>query len=203
MEADSSDTGVVFDAALVYGQADSTLTRNLLLGGSTAGKGQSSEYQAQLGVAFPSTLSNQTLTITPSLHLVHSSFSQGALTESGTLGLEAKVGSQSANSTATRLGVQAAKLLRVASKSTRLTANLDWVHSFEKSRNEVNIGFVGSPTGATARFQSSKAGQDAIRLGLGAEMAFTDRTRLRLNLEQQVQSNQSTTYGGVTLGVQF
>jgi autotransporter-associated beta strand protein len=195
---------VVLDAAFAYGQSDSTLKRsvNVAGGGATSGKSQGTEWTGQIGVAVPFRADGGSLMITPSLHLLHSSVKQDALTESSLNGLEAVVKGKTTDSTAIRTGVQAAKLTKLAGKATRLTASLDWVHSFESDRKDVEIALAGAGT-ATSRFQGSKTGQDAIRIGLGAEFTLTERTRFRLNLDEQIKSGVNSTYGSATFGVQF
>jgi outer membrane autotransporter protein len=198
----------VLDAAFVYGNGDTTFKRDNVSvtgvsgGGSTSAKATSSEWMLQFGAALPFRTSDESLTVTPSVHLVLAGFNQNALSEGSLNGLGALVSKQNATSSAVRTGVQIAKLLKLANKETRLTASLDWVHSFDSDRRDVDIALTGS-TGGSTKFQSSKAGGDAARFGLGGEMAITPRTRLRVNLDEQVQSNQSSTNGSVSIGVQF
>jgi fibronectin-binding autotransporter adhesin len=204
---ETSGRAVVLDAAFVYGSGDTTFKRDVSVtgvsgGGRTSAKATNSEWLLQFGAAVPFRTSDESLTVTPSVHLVVAGFNQNALNEGSLNGLGALVSKQNATSTAVRTGVQIAKLLKLANKETRLTASLDWVHSFDSDRRDVDIALTGS-TGGSTKFQSSKAGGDAARLGLGGEMALTPRTRLRLNLDEQVQSNQSSTNGSVSIGVQF
>jgi fibronectin-binding autotransporter adhesin len=204
---EASGRAVVLDAAFVYGSGDTTFKRDVSVtgvsgGGSTSAKATNSEWLLQFGAAVPFRTSDESLTVTPSIHLVLAGFNQNALSEGSLNGLGALMSKKSDTSTAVRSGVQIAKLLKLANKETRLTASLDWVHSFDSDRRDVDIALTGS-TGGSTKFQSSKAGGDAARLGLGGEMALTPRTRLRLNLDEQVQSNQSSTNGSVSIGVQF
>jgi fibronectin-binding autotransporter adhesin len=204
---EASGRAVVLDAAFVYGNGDTTFKRDVSVagvsgGGSTSAKATNSEWLLQFGAAVPFRTADESLTVTHSIHLVLAGFNQNALNEGSLNGLGALVSKQNATSTAVRTGVQIAKLLKLANKETRLTASLDWVHSFDSDRRDVDIALTGS-TGGSTKFQSSKAGGDAARLGLGGEMALTPRTRLRLNLDEQVQSNQSSTNGSVSIGVQF
>ncbi|MCX8510625.1 MAG: autotransporter outer membrane beta-barrel domain-containing protein, partial [Chthoniobacteraceae bacterium] len=205
---EASGRSVVLDAAFVYGNGDTTFKRDNVSvtgvsgGGSTSAKATNSEWMLQFGAALPFRTSDESLTVTPSVHLVLAGLNQNALSEGSLNGLGALVSKNNATSTAVRSGVQVAKLLKLANKETRLTASLDWVHSFDSDRRDVDIALTGS-TGGSTKFQSSKAGADAARLGLGAEMALTPRTRLRVNLDEQVQSSQSSTNGSVSIGVQF
>jgi len=196
--------GLVLDASFVYGQADSTLKRSVDVagGGATSGKSQASEWTGQIGFAVPFRTESGSLMLTPSLHVIHASVSQDATTESSLNGLEASVNSKTTEATALRTGFQAAKLTKLGTLPTRLTASLDWVHSFESASNDVNIGLVGAGK-ATYRFQSSKSGQEAIRVGVGAEVFLSDRTRFRLNLDEQMKSGVNSVYGSVSIGLQF
>jgi outer membrane autotransporter protein len=194
---------LVLDASFAYGQSESNLRRIVDFpgGGATSGKSQGAEWTGQIGLAAPRRDQSGSLVITPSLHMLHSSVTQNALTESALNGLQAVVKGNSTDSTAVRTGLQVAKLTKVAKKATRFTASLDWVRSIQAERNAVDIGLAGSP--ATARFRGSKAGQDALRLGLGAEVALTGRTRLRLNVDQQLKNGVESTYGSASFGLQF
>jgi outer membrane autotransporter protein len=127
---------------------------------------------------------------------------QDALTETSLNGLEASVRGNTAKSTAIRTGVQAAKITKLAGMGTRLTASLDWVHGFNSDRNDVEIALAGAGS-TTSRFQGSRTGQDAIRFGLGAEVALTERTRFRLNVDEQMRSGVRSTYGSASFGLQF
>ncbi len=211
--ADSWHTGVygsfpagrlVLDASFVYGQADSTLKRSVDVagGGATSGKSQGSEWTGQAGFAVPFRTDGDSLMITPSVHVIHASVEQDAITESSLNGLEAAVKGASTTATALRTGVQAAKLTTLGTIATRLTASLDWVHSFDSGRNDVDIALTGAGA-ETSRFQSSKAGKDAIRFGLGAEFALTDRIRFRLNVDDQVKSGVNSVYSSASIGLQF
>jgi len=206
---DLEDFGIVFDAGLVYGEGDSTVKRSLSgagLGlGTFTGKVASTEWMAQIGASFPSVLPDDTYTVTPSLHLLYGSYRQGAINEitDGTLAaLGARVGAFSQSSVATRLGLQGAKLLRVGQMPARLTASANWLHSFDAAGRQVDISF--STPGATAqKFGSSRTGTDAFRIGLGGEIAITDRTRFQLTIDHQLQKGQSNTSGNASIGVQF
>jgi len=206
---DLEDFGIVFDAGLVYGEGDSTVKRSLSgagLGlGTFTGKVASTEWMAQIGASFPSVLPDDTYTVTPSLHLLYGSYRQGAINEitDGTLAaLGARVGAFSQSSVATRLGLQGAKLLRVGQMPARLTASANWLHSFDAAGRQVDISF--STPGATAqKFGSSRTGTDAFRIGLGGEIAITDRTRFQLTIDHQLQRGQSNTSGNASIGVQF
>jgi len=211
--ADSWHTGLygsfpagrlVLDASFVYGQADSTLKRSVDVagGGATSGKSQGSEWTGQAGFAVPFRTNDDALLITPSIHVIHASVKQDAITESSLNGLEAAVRGSSTSATALRTGIQAAKLTTIGTIPARLTASLDWVHSFDSRRNDVDIALTGAGT-ETTRFQSSKAGQDAIRIGLGAEFALTDRIRFRLNMDDQLKSGVNSVYSSASIGLQF
>jgi uncharacterized protein with beta-barrel porin domain len=195
---------LVLDASIVYGQSDSLLRRSVDLagGGSTSGRSQGSEWTGQFGLAVPLRTSEGSLVFTPSVHLLHSNVKQDALTETSLNGLEASVRGNTTKSTAIRTGVQAAKITKLAGMGTRLTASLDWVHGFNADRNDVEIALVGAGS-TTSRFQGSKTGQDAIRFGLGAEVALTERTRFRLNVDEQMRSGVRSTYGSASFGLQF
>ena len=206
---DLEDFGVVFDAGLVYGEGDSTVRRSLSgagLGlGTFTGKVASTEWMAQIGASVPSVLPDDTYTVTPSLHLLYGSYRQGAINEitEGTLAaLGARVGAFSQSSAATRLGLQGAKLLRVAQMPARLTASANWLHSFDAAGRQVDISFA-TPGATAQKFGSSRAGMDAFRIGLGGEIAITDRTRFQLTIDHQLQKGQSNTSGNASIGVQF
>ncbi len=206
---DLEDFGVVFDAGLVYGEGDSTVKRSLSgtgLGlGTFTGKVASTEWMAQIGASFPSVLPDDTYTVTPSLHLLYGSYRQGAINEitDGTLAaLGARVGAFSQSSLATRLGLQGAKLLRVGQMPARLTASANWLHSFDAAGRQVDISFA-TPGATAQKFGSSRTGMDAFRIGLGGEIAITDRTRFQLTIDHQLQKGQSHTSGNASIGVQF
>jgi uncharacterized protein with beta-barrel porin domain len=206
---DLEDFGVVFDAGLVYGEGDSTVRRSLSgagLGlGTFTGKVASTEWMAQIGASFPSVLPDDTYTVTPSLHLLYGSYRQGAANEitDGTLAaLGARVGAFSQSSVATRLGLQGAKLLRVGQMPARLTASANWLHSFDAAGRQVDISFA-TPGATSQKFGSSRTGTDAFRIGLGGEIAITDRTRFQLTIDHQLQKGQSNTSGNASVGVQF
>jgi fibronectin-binding autotransporter adhesin len=211
--SDSWHTGVygnfpagalVLDASVAYGQSESTLKRsvNVLGGGSTTGKSQGTEWTGQVGVAVPFRSESGSLMLTPSLHLMHASVKQDGLTESSLNGLEAVVNGRTTSATSVRTGLQAAKITKLADKQTRLTASLDWIHSFDDSNSDVDIALSGAGT-TTSRFQGSRSGKDAIRVGLGGEIALTERTRLRLNVDQQRRSGLNSTYGSASFSLQF
>ena len=198
---------VFLDAAFAFGSGETMFRRDVNVpgvagGGSTSAKGSNSEWLLQFGAAVPLRTADESLTVTPSLHLVLAGFNQSALSEGSLNGLGALMSKQTATSTAVRTGVQAAKLMKIARRDTRLTASVDWIHSFDSDRRDVDIALTGSTGGAT-KFQSSRAGGDAVRLGVGGEIAFTQGIRLRINLDEQLQSSQSSTNGSVSFGVQF
>jgi outer membrane autotransporter protein len=194
----------VLDASFAYGQSEGNLKRtvNVAGGGATTGKTQGTEWTGQVGVAVPFRTESGSLVVTPSLHLIHANVKQDGLTESSLNGLEAVVKGSTTKSTAVRTGVQAAKITKLASKTTRLTASLDWVHSFQSDTSDVDIALQGAGV-ATSRFQGSRSSKDAIRIGLGAEVALTERTRFRLNVDEQIRSGMQSTYGSASLGYQF
>jgi uncharacterized protein with beta-barrel porin domain len=191
---------VVLDAGFSYGQADSTVKRDIYLG-STRSKIQSTEWVAQFGLSLPLRTDMESVTIVPTLHVMYTGYNQSAANEDALSGLEAKVGSASTNALLTKTGIQALKTMRVFGKPARLGASIDWLHNFNADRREVDVALGASA--ASARFQSSKAGADAIRAGLSGELGLTDRVWLRLNIDHQVQANQDTTNTRVSVGVQF
>jgi uncharacterized protein with beta-barrel porin domain len=195
---------LVLDTSFAYGQSDSTLRRSVNVpgGGSTSGKSLGSEWTGQFGFAVPLRSETGSVILTPSLHVLHSSVKQDGLTESALNGLNAIVDGNSTSSTAVRTGVQAAKITKLADKPTRLTASLDWIHSFDSDRTDVGIALSGAGS-TVSRFQGSRTGQDAIRAGIGAEMALTERTRLRLNVDRQQRSGVSSTYGSASFSLFF
>jgi fibronectin-binding autotransporter adhesin len=197
------DFGLILDAGLLYGQGDSTVKRSAAAAGlgTFTGKVTSTEWLGKVGFSFPSILPDDTFTVTPSMHLLLASYSQSALTEGSLTGLEAKVAAYSQMSAATRLGLQGAKLLRVGQLPARLTASLNWLHSFDSTGRQVDIGFSGG--NSTAKFTGSSSGMDAVRIGLGGEVAITDRTRFLLTIDHQLQKGQSATTGNASVGVQF
>jgi outer membrane autotransporter protein len=140
--------------------------------------------------------------LTPSLHVLHSNVKQDKVTESSLNGLEALVNANTSKSTAVRTGVQAAKLTQLAGRPTRLTASLDWIHSFDSNREDVEIALSGAGA-TTSRFQGSRSGKDAVRFGLGGEVSLTDRTRFRLNVDQQVRTGVNSTFGSASFSVNF
>ncbi|MEI6871936.1 MAG: autotransporter outer membrane beta-barrel domain-containing protein, partial [Verrucomicrobiota bacterium] len=195
------------DAALAFGNGDTTFKRDVSVpgisgGASTSVKGENSEWFMQLGGAFPLRTGDNSLTVTPSMHLLLAGFTQRALSEPSMNGFGALVGNQTETSASVRTGVQFAKMMKLASRETRFSASLDWVHAFDSSRRGVDISLNGT-SGGGARFESSKAGTEAARLGLGGEMVLTRWTRLRINLDEQVQANQSSSIGSISIGVQF
>ena len=195
---------VVFDAAVALGQTDSTVRRsiNVAGGGGVTGKTQGSEWTGQVGFAVPLRLQSGSLILTPSVHVLHSSVSTDAVTESSLNGLEAAVLSNKATSTAMRMGLQAAKLSSLAQKPVRFTANIDWVHSFDSDRRDANVALTGAES-TTSQFLSSKVGADAIRFGVGAELSVTDRIRLRVNIDDQRKSGTNSIYSSASIGLQF
>jgi fibronectin-binding autotransporter adhesin len=194
----------VLDASFAYGQSEGTLKRsvNVAGGGATTGKTQGTEWTGQVGVAVPFRTESGSLVITPSVHLIHANVTQDGLTESSLNGLEAIVKDSTTKSTAVRTGVQAAKITKLANKTTRLTASLDWVHSFDSGTSDVEIALQGAGA-TTSRFQGSRSSKDAVRIGLGAEIALTERTRFRLNVDEQIRSGMQSTFGSASLGFQF
>jgi outer membrane autotransporter protein len=195
---------VVFNASFAYGQSDSTVSRNLNVagGGASTARAEGSEWTGQVGVALPLRSKDGSTVLTPSVHLLHANVSQDAFTQSSLGGLEARVNSSSTKSTAVRTGVQAAKLTKLASKPTRLTASLDWVHSFDSNAADVDIALTGAGS-TTARFSGSKSSQDTIRFGLGGEVAVTERVRVRLNVDERFQGGVNSTFGSASVGFQF
>ncbi|NBV87312.1 MAG: autotransporter outer membrane beta-barrel domain-containing protein [Verrucomicrobia bacterium] len=204
MPLELEELGLVFDAGFVFGQGEAKMKRSLssVGAGNSTGNVSSSEWMGQIGISIPSLLPDDTTTITPSLHLIYGSYSQKAVNEGSLTGLEAKVGAYSQASAASRLGLQAAKLMRVGRLPARLTASMNWLHSFDSGGRNVDIAFssAGSKTG---QFSGTKTGMDAIRLGLGSELAITDRTRFLLTIDHQIQKGQSSTTGNASVGVQF
>jgi hypothetical protein len=195
---------LVFNASFAYGQTDSTVTRSVNVpggGGSTA-RAEGSEWTGQLGVALPLRSKDGSTVLTPSVHLLHANVSQDAFTQSSLGGLEARVNNSSTKSTAVRTGVQAAKLTKLANKPTRLTASLDWVHSFDSNSADVDIALTGAGA-TTARFSGSNSSQDTIRFGVGGEVALTERVRVRLNVDERFQGGVNSTFGSASVGVQF
>jgi len=195
---------VVFDASVALGQTDSTVKRSVSVagGGGVSAKTQGTDWTGQFGLAVPVRLDSGSLIVTPSLHVIHASVSTDAMSESSLNGLEAAVKSNKAESTAMRMGVQAAKLSSLGQKPVRLTANLDWIHSFDSERRSADVALTGAGT-TTSQFQSSKAGADAIRIGVGAELSITDRVRLRVNVDEQRKSGTNSIYSSASIGVQF
>jgi uncharacterized protein with beta-barrel porin domain len=140
--------------------------------------------------------------LTPSLHLLHANIRQAGLQESSLNGLEAVVRQNNTGSTSFRTGLQAAKITKLADKQTRLTASLDWIQSLDSDTAHADIALAG-PGAAPSRFQGSKSGNSAVRAGLGAEVATTERTRLRVNVDQQRRSGVHSTFGSVSFSLQF
>jgi len=207
MPVDAGAYRVFLDAAFAFGNGESTVKRDVNVpgiagGGSTSSKGANSEWLLQFGAAVPLRTADKSLTVTPSLHLVLVGFNQSALSEGSFNGFGALMSKQTATSTSVRTGVQAAKLIKIARRNTRLTAGVDWIHCFDSDRRDTDIALTGTTGGAT-KFQSSKAGGDAIRLGLGGEIVLAQGIHFRVNLDQQIQSSQSSSNGSVSLGVQF
>jgi len=195
---------LVLNASFAYGQTDSRLKRTIPVsgGGSTAGKSEGSEWTGQIGAAVPLRAGDGSVVVTPSVNLIHSSVTQDALTESSVGGLEASVGKNSTATTSLRTGVQAAKLTRLADKPTRLTASIDWVHSFNNSTSDADIALTGAGS-TSARFRGSRGGNDTFRVGVGAEIALTERTRIRLNVDERLRNAVQSTFGSATVTYQF
>jgi uncharacterized protein with beta-barrel porin domain len=195
---------LVFNASFAYGQADSTITRNVNVagGGVSSSRAEGSEWTGQLGVALPLRSKDGSTVLTPSIHLLHANARQDAFSESSLGGLEARVSGSTTKSTAIRTGVQAAKITKLAKKPTRLTASLDWVHSLDSSLTDVDIALAGAGT-TNARFSGSKSSHDTIRAGVGCEVAFTERVRFRVNVDERFQGGVNSTFGSVSVGLQF
>jgi outer membrane autotransporter protein len=105
-------------------------------------------------------------------------------------------------STSLRTGLQAAKVTKVARKQTRLTASLDWIQSLDSDTAHADITLAGAGA-APSRFQGSRTGSSGVRAGLGAEVATTERTRLRLNVDQQRRSGVNSTFGSISFSLQL
>ena len=198
---------VFADAALAFGNGDTTFKRDVSVlgisgGGSTSTKASSSEWFLQFGGALPLRTGDASFIVTPTMHLLLAGFTQKPLSEPSMNGFGAVVGKQTAAAAAVRTGIQLAKLMKLASRETRFSASLDWVHGFDSGRRDIDISLNGT-TGGSARFESSKAGTEAARLGISGEMLLTRWTSLRINLDEQVQANQSSSNGSVSIGVQF
>ena len=213
VDSDSWHTGIygnfaagplVWDASLAYGQSQNKLRRSVDVpgGGPTTGRSEATEWTGQIGLAVPFRSESGSLMLTPSLHLLHANIRQAGLQESSLNGLEAVVRQNNTGSTSFRTGLQAAKITKLADKQTRLTASLDWIQSLDSDTAHADIALAG-PGAAPSRFQGSKSGNSAVRAGLGAEVATTERTRLRVNVDQQRRSGVHSTFGSVSFSLQF
>ncbi|MEI6872041.1 MAG: autotransporter outer membrane beta-barrel domain-containing protein [Verrucomicrobiota bacterium] len=186
---------VVVDAAASYGTGDNIFKRN-----SASVKFQDSEWLTQFGVSLP--LKSGSLTITPSVHLLSSGYKQDTFTDSATGPLAMKVVGNSFTTHATKTGLQAAELLSIKGHAVRLSASSDWLHYLENKRQQTQVLLGGLDDAATTT-EGSKAGYDALEIGIAAEIALTRRTTLRVSVQHEMQNNQTTTNGNVTLSVDF
>lgn len=213
VDSDSWHTGIygnfaagplVWDASLAYGQSQNKLRRSVDVpgGGPTTGRSEATEWTGQVGLAVPLRSESGSLMLTPSLRVLHAHVGQAGLQESPLNGLEAVVRRNNTASTSLRTGLQAAKVTKVARKQTRLTASLDWIQSLDSDTAHADITLAGSGA-APSRFQGSRTGSSGVRAGLGAEVATTERTRLRLNVDQQRRSGVNSTFGSISFSLQL
>jgi uncharacterized protein with beta-barrel porin domain len=107
----------------------------------------------------------------------------------------------SANAILTRFGIQAVKSIRVLNKNGRIGGRMEWIHNFDADRRDIDVALGGGS--ASARFQSSRPGADAVRAGIFGEVLLNERTSVRVNVDHQIQDKQSSTYTGISLGIQF
>jgi uncharacterized protein with beta-barrel porin domain len=186
---------LVIDAAASYGRGDNILKRT-----SASVTFQDSEWLTQFGVSLP--VKSGSLTITPSIRLLSSGYKQDTFTDSTTGLLAMKVSGNSFTTHATKTGLQAAELLSVKGHAVRLSASSNWLHYLENKRNRTQVLLGGFDDAATA-VEGSKAGYGALEVGIAAGISLTRGTTLRLNVQHEMQSGQTTTNGNVTLSVEL
>lgn len=83
-----------------------------------------------------------------------------------------------------------------------MSASSDWLHYLENKRQKTQVLLGGLEDAATTT-EGSKTGYDSLEVGIAAEISLTRRTTLRLSVQHEMQNNQTTTNGNVTLSVDF
>jgi len=193
------------ESGLMYGSTDSTAYRTISAAGMATQEGKikisGTEWLAHLGVARPY-VATGSLTLTPSLRLLAQGSNLDGASEKDLGGMEVKTQRQTASSVLHQVGVEARRALKVASKPSAASLQLDWIHDYCNKGKGLNMDLAGD---SSTRFgyKGSDAGADAIRIGAAFESALTRRTSLRLALDYQSQSNSSTTHGSISLGYTF
>jgi hypothetical protein len=79
---------------------------------------------------------------------------------------------------------------------------VNWIYSIGANETDVDIALQGAGH-TTARFRGSRGGRDAVRFGVGAEIALTERTRSRVNVDEQIRNGTNATFGSGSIGVHF
>ena len=196
---------LVFGGAVGYGNADSSVKRakNFLSKEDTKVNMEDSEWLAQIGVAWP--LKPGSLMITPSVSFFYSGYREDAVREmgAGSGGLNTQIPVRTFHSEALKTGLQIARQTQLKNTPVRLSCSVDWLHSFDADqRSTVDISSTDAPD-ISQEYKSAKTGAESLRVGVGLEWSPTDRTTIRMNGANQVQSGQRTMSGNLTIGIAF
>ncbi|OZI29315.1 autotransporter outer membrane beta-barrel domain-containing protein, partial [Bordetella genomosp. 1] len=171
--------------------------------GNASGKYDGTQYVASVLAGYPIALGQRT-TLTPLAGLSYSHLHQEGYTESGGNGAGLKVGSTSADSVKSDLGLKLEHVFDTSYGALTPNMQLRWRHEFVDSRVRTAASFAADPTGSTS-FTSLGATpiKDTGVLVLGATLATRKNLTIGLNYTLEAASGYTSQTGDLRVRYAF
>jgi outer membrane autotransporter protein len=206
--------GFYADLLYQYAKFDHEIARNTLFGETARAEPESDAHTFELNVGY--NIETKGFVTGPFAGLTYTTGDLDGYTETGGGTKNVHVAGQSFESLVSRIGWQISKTFDAGRVKITPQARIAWRHEFMNESEAVDIGLVQSPfaigDGRTftpvGRFDASSnteaPGADALEIGVGVALRFSDRMTLILDYEARVFQGDGVLHSvSLTGGVRF
>jgi GH18 family chitinase/uncharacterized protein with beta-barrel porin domain len=193
--------GFYANAMVGYTYSGYDMERNIAFGTiNRTAKASTSGNQFQLGAETGYDAKIGNAVVGPVLSLQYATQTVGGFTESNAGALNLKVGSQSANSVQSGVGVRASFKAKVGGVPVKPQVSVTWQHEFSDNTRGLNASLAAG--GSTINFRTDRIGQDFALISLDVPAKITKNLVANVGYTAEVGRDKSTNMG-VNLGLKL
>jgi outer membrane autotransporter protein len=193
--------GFYANAMLGYTYSGYDMERNIAFGTiNRTAKASTSGNQFQLGAETGYDAKIGNAVVGPVLSLQYATQTVGGFTESNAGALNLKVGSQSANSVQSGVGVRASYKAKVGGVPVKPQVSVTWQHEFSDNTRGLNASLAAG--GSTMNFRTDRVGQDFALISLDVPAKITKNLVANVGYTAEVGRDKSTNMG-VNVGLKL
>ena len=186
--------GFYANAMVGYTYSGYDMERNIAFGTiNRTAKASTSGNQFQLGAETGYDAKIGNAVVGPVLSLQYATQTVGGFTESNAGALSLKVGSQSANSVQSGVGVRASYKAKVGGVPVKPQVSVTWQHEFSDNTRGLNASLAAG--GSTINFRTDRIGQDFALISLDVPAKITKNLVANVGYTAEVGRDKSTNMG--------